>query len=425
MLKLKLILLAVCCCSGILFGAGFFSDPAQLSKQSVSNELSVPVKLAGGSVGGQDLSSIPIRADENYILGPGDQIGIHVIIGDNALNLDYNFQLNPDGRLFFPNLGELNFSGQTLKQAKGMLMGLIRKKYSESITVSVLLIMPRTISVYVVGQAANPGLHSVYATSRLTQVLKEAGGVLPGGSERQVLVKRALEVIKVDLYEINTLGKLDKDIEIRSGDVIEIPMAMSKVTIVGGVNRPGNYEIIDGEQLSDLLLHAGNIINNASLTEVIFLKREIGEDKYENIKLNLHNLLVKGDQSQNMVLKTGDIINVPVIEEYVYVQGDVSKTGRQNYDPGKKMSDYLNLAGGPLAKADLSGVTVVRSNRDKSKVINVNAYNILRLGNKNEDIEILAGDVINVPGNFFYVNDFASFSSIIMTAVGLYNVLVR
>ena len=139
----------------------------------------------------------------------------------------------------------------------------------------------------------------------------------------------------------------------------------------------------------------------------------------------MHNLLVKGDQSQNMVLKAGDIINVPVIEEYVYVQGDVSKTGRQNYDPGKKMSDYLNLAGGPLAKADLSGVTVVRSNRDKSKVINVNAYNILRLGNKNEDIEILAGDVINVPGNFFYVNDFASFSSIIMTAVGLYNVLVR
>jgi protein involved in polysaccharide export with SLBB domain len=361
----------------------------------------------------------------DYKLGPGDHLEAHLIVGNNALALDYSFVVNPEGKIFFPNVGEINLVGLTLKQAKTKVIKKIRSKYRERFSLSLMISAPKLIKIYVTGQVLRPGLHSIYDGTKISDVIKTVGSA-PGGSRRSVIIKRKDEVINVDLYKILYEGDIARDISVRMGDVIEVPsFGSSRVTVMGEVPRPWTYELKDGERLKDALAMAGYVGVNSALSEVAYLKRKKGEDEFDNYKLNLYDMFLNNDDSQNVELADGDIISVPAIKAYVYVYGQVRGGGRIHYVPGYKLSDYINLAGGPLVRSNLSSVSVARQEHGKPKFYRVNASEILHKGITKNDIEIFAGDVINVPANFFYFPDFATFANAILLAVTLYSALSR
>jgi len=414
-----LLVFVVCVLSWGADSKSFFTGHASRNNSPVFSVKENPKRLA--PLATEFTPLVPVDP-QRYQLGPGDTLGVHIIVGDNALNMNYTFVMSPEGSFFFPQLGEVSFAGLTLAQAKQKLRQRIQTKY-KNFTLSVLLQQPRKIKVYVVGQVKTPGLYTVWATSRLSEVLAQAQGILPGGSQRDIFVKRGETLATVDLYDIYKDGIVDLDRPLQTGDIIEVPLAKNIITIQGEVNRPGHYEIREGERIKDVLAMPGALAPNSSLSKAIYLKRHKGADEFENIKLNLHDLLSETNDHRNIRLQAGDIITIPAIEAYVYVQGDVGQPGRLAYIPGKQLSDYLNLAGGPLAKANLTEVTVARQVSGKTKLLKINAHDILRYGQTEKDIEIMGGDVINVPGNFFYVNDFTSLSNIVLTVVALYNVL--
>ena len=280
---------------------------------------------------------------DDYVLGPGDKLEAHLIVGDNALVLDYTFFINPEGKIFFPNVAEVTLAGLTLKQAKSKLTQAIKKKYSENFDLFLLVSSPKSIDVYVTGQVAGPGLRRVADGSRISQVLKSAG-VAKGGSD---------------------------------------------------------------------------------LSEFVYLKRQTGEDGFVTYKLKLYDIFLENENGKNMALKNGDIIAIPAIKSYVYVYGEIARGGTFGYVPGQTLSDYINLAGGPKEKANLSATTVTRHENGRSRVYHVNAADILQKGMADKDIEILPGDVINVPGNFFYVSDFTSFLNTILLALTLYTTATK
>jgi protein involved in polysaccharide export with SLBB domain len=103
----------------------------------------------------------------------------------------------------------------------------------------------------------------------------------------------------------------------------------------------------------------------------------------------------------------------------------VGKPGRLELQPGSKLSDYVNLAGGPTVKANLSSVSITRQENGKAKVYNINMSEVLQKGNLKYDVELYGGDVVFIPGNFFYFSDFGSFASTIFTAIALYNIFTN
>ncbi len=280
---------------------------------------------------------------DGYKLGSGDRLEAHLIVGDNALVLDYIFVINPEGKIFFPNVAEIYLSGLTLKQARAKLIKEIKKKYREDFSLSLMVSNLKTISVYVTGQVNNTGLKPVSDGTRIASVLKDVG-VAKGGSD---------------------------------------------------------------------------------LSEYIYLKRQTSGGDFKDYKLSLYSIFLGDDDTQNMLLKNGDIISVPVIKSYVYVYGDVARSGTFGYVPGQTLSDYINIAGGPTPRANLSGVTVTRQEKGKPKVYHINASDIIQRGLMGKDIEIYAGDVISIPGNFFYFSDFASFANTILLALTLYTAFAK
>jgi polysaccharide biosynthesis/export protein len=280
---------------------------------------------------------------DDYILGTGDQLEAHLIVGNNAMVLDYTFVINPEGKIFFPNIAEIQLSGLTLKKAKAVIRKEISRKYREKFTLSVMVSVPKKISIYITGQVGNPGLYEIFDGTRIADVLKSVG-VAKGGSD---------------------------------------------------------------------------------LSEVIYLKRKNEKGELQDIKLSLYSIFLNNVDGQNIHLISGDIIAIPAIKSYVYVYGEVPRSGTFGYVPGQTISNYLNLAGGPKANASLGGVTVTRQVDGKTKVYHVDASHILHKGLSDKDIEIFPGDVINVPGNFFYFSDFASFANTILLALTLYSTVVK
>lgn len=401
-------------------------NPIEMPGENVPQSSSPAVSQVAASTAAAISQYVPqgsLPAD--YQLGPGDQLDVHLIVGDNALALDYNFVINPEGKIFFPNVGEIYLSGLTIPAAKNRMTQKIRSVYHERFSLSLMVSIPKQVKIYVTGQVSTPGLKTIYDGSRISEVVK-AVGVARGGSNRNVLIKRGEEIIRVDLYKILYQGDITSDISVRMGDVIEVPpMGSARVTIMGEVPRAGQYELKEGERLKDALAMAGYVGVNSALSEVAYLKRQTGKDDFTNYKLNLYNMFLKSDESQNIELADGDIISVPSIRAYIYVYGEVGKPGRIDYNPGLKLSDYLNSAGGPSVKANLAGTTVTRQENGKAKVYRINASDILHSGDLKNDIELFGGDVVFVPGNFFYFSDFASFANTVLLAITLYSTAVK
>jgi len=319
--------------------AQLMTNPVYGVPQTAPSSAVIPGNVAGEVAA--DVYHATVK--DSYILGPGDRFEVHLIVGENALVLDYAFVINPEGKIYFPAVAEIKLQGLTLKQAKAKIRREVRKKYKQKFTLSLMVTSPKSINVYVTGQSVSTGLRS-----------------LP-----------------------------------------------------------------DGARIADLLKVVGFARSGSDLSEYVYVKRQTGKKEFKDYKLKLYDVFLGANNTSNILLRNGDIISVPSIRSYVYVYGDVARSGTFGYVPGQRLSDYINIAGGPSAKANLSGVTVTRQENGSPKVFHINASRIIHQGINKDDIEILPGDVINVPGNFFYFSDFASFSNTILLALTLYNTVIR
>ena len=74
---------------------------------------------------------------DKYILGPGDELGISIIMGEN---LTLPTKVTPTGDLFTPSVGLVNVSGQTLDEARKKVKSFIIDNAFPNAKVSIALL---------------------------------------------------------------------------------------------------------------------------------------------------------------------------------------------------------------------------------------------------------------------------------------------
>ena len=237
--------------------------------------------------------------------------------------------------------------------------------------------------------------------AKVSEIIRRAGGVLPNGSTRNIEIRkggREDNKVVVDLYRVLVLGeKSEEDIKVNPGDVIYVPPITKSVKIVGQVRNPGVYEIVAGDRIRDILLKAGGITEKAS--------REKGQlERVENGKKVIYEFrvdnAVKGIEKDNLELEDGDTIYIPEQRRLVYVLGQVSNPAAYEYREGRKLTEYISMAGGLKDRADLERIAVVREIDGKTQVIPINMNEIVNKGRSDLDIEIRENDIIFVPEVF-------------------------
>ncbi len=128
-----------------------------------------------------------------------------------------------------------------------------------------------------------------------------------------------------------------------------------QVFVAGEVSQPGAYNVNGITTISQLLSASGGIKHTGSLRH-IQLKRA-GRVVSE---FDAYAMLLGGDASKDVRLMAGDTLFVPLKASEVAITGHVVRAANYELNQHKTLSTLLEYAGGTLADAFLSQVSVLR-----------------------------------------------------------------
>ncbi|MBP2648621.1 MAG: polysaccharide export protein [Gemmatimonadetes bacterium] len=319
--------------------------------------------------------------DANYVLGPGDLL-VLVLTGD--VERSQSFEVNREGFILIPQVGQVQVGNLTLGQATDLLFTRLGRVYSgigrepnarTRFQLSVGKI--RAVQIYVSGDVARPGLYQVAGAGSVLSALYSAGGPTARGSFRKIEVRRGSELLgTVDLYDYLLRGINSTNLRVTSGDVVFVPPHGPQVKVTGEVLRPAIYELVPNETLRDLIATAGGFTDQALTTRVqinrVLPPAARGTGGRDRVVVD-----VSGDQlAQGTVppypMEAGDsVVIFPVtrrMRALVTVQGNVWLPGPIGFTPGMKLGDAIRLAGGPKPDVFLGDVLVTRLQPDSTRI---------------------------------------------------------
>tara|TARA_Y100001970_G_scaffold135045_1_gene166267 strand:- start:7545 stop:9308 length:1764 start_codon:yes stop_codon:yes gene_type:complete len=303
-------------------------------------------------------TNVPIPQD--YTLGPGDKLKIEYFGNNKDKKEEY---ISRNGNIKLPLLGPLNIAGQSMQAAEK----LINKKVSEELIgteVYLSLSELRSINVYLVGAAYKPGTYTVSSLASLTNVIFSTGGPDRVGSLRNIQVKRNGNLIKTyDFYKLLLQGDTSQDMRLQEGDTIFYPLIESAVRIDGSVQRPGNYEILPGNRLAEIIKFSG-LLNKKDL------KLQFSRFN-KTIKRREAKILSDPEKWNAIKLEDGDSVNIlrgsKQEQANVLLTGEFLYPGYYDISSGQTISEIIIEAGGLSDLAYPEGAIFTRESVKKQQ----------------------------------------------------------
>ncbi len=270
--------------------------------------------------------------------------------------------------------------------------------------------------VYIGGQVARPGAYPYAANSTVEDLIFQAGGLLEGASTARVDISRRIvdpsateatnqlaQEFTVSIENGLAIGK-GKGFRLKPYDRVEVRRSpgyapQETVAIDGEVLFAGTYTLRKrNERLSEFVTRAGGLIDGAYIKGAHLSRRlseselaarkealrlamsnnsenmgdSIAIDKIDlsnmyNVGINLEKALANPGSDYDLVLMPGDSLYVPEKQSTVKISGDVMFPNAVIYEPGKKLSHYINQAGGYGQRAKKGKAFIVYMNGTVSR----------------------------------------------------------
>ena len=197
----------------------------------------------------------------------------------------------------------------------------------------------RSIQVFLLGEAQQPGLHTVSALSTLVNALFASGGPSPTGTLRDIQLKRDGKTIThLDIYNLLLNGDKQGDVRLQPGDIIYIPPAGPQTAVQGDVNKPAIFELLGPTNVDQLLAYAGGLTPVAA-TDRASLDRIVDHSRRE-----VQDFPLTGAQKLIQV-QGGDVLRVfpisPRFDKAVTLRGNVGQPGRYPWRQGMRVADLI------------------------------------------------------------------------------------
>ena len=177
--------------------------------------------------------SAPVAA-QAYRIQPGDRLDISVL-EDPALNR--SVLVRPDGQISLPLAGSITVGGRTPEEVQGAIRQRLAGSFVSPPEVTVSLAEAgdpavfepsETMSIYVLGQVARPGVYEVEPPIDALQALAIAGGTGTFAARNRIQVRRRTpgqteSVLLLNYDDIEDGMVPSASIELQNGDVIVVP----------------------------------------------------------------------------------------------------------------------------------------------------------------------------------------------------------
>jgi protein involved in polysaccharide export with SLBB domain len=278
---------------------------------------------------------------------------------------------------------------------------------------------PVGLQVGIVGSVNKPTVLELKPGETVGDVLRVAGGFSPVADRSRLAVERLQERNAARVAQLELPAALSQALShgdvLRAFSAVDITLSTQRqskrVRIEGEVMRPAEYVLPEGSSVSDLLRVAGGFTPAAYLFASEFTRVSVQVTQQQNYDRALRDLeteLARASSSQritgsddaaalagrntatnqlidrlralrptgrivlslqpdsqalpDLALEDGDRIYVPARATTVGVFGSVFNAATYLHSPGRRMADYLQLAGGPTKGADEESIFLVRAN---------------------------------------------------------------
>jgi polysaccharide export outer membrane protein len=277
-------------------------------------------------------------AQNDYLLGPGDEVRVTIHGGKYDSNRRYT--VNSNGDVIIDQLRPLAAAGRTLGELRHQIemeVGVTMSGHEAFVSLDGM----RRMGILVTGAVTRPGRHEVPGSATLFDALMAAGGVDKLGSLRDIRLVRSGSALSIDFYGL-LQGVDGTDPALRDGDRIVVPPIGPTIAITGQVKRPGVFELPADRHLIELdeaMALAGGPVLPGPTRSVRFTISPEGTEVPDEL----------GDGA-GQSLSDGDLLMVSPIHD-VRV-GSVAVTGHVRHPGLRALSEVETLAG-LLAGADL------------------------------------------------------------------------
>ena len=355
--------------------------------------------------------NIPTPSD--FKLGAGDEI---IISMWGEINSREKFIINKEGLIYYKNIGFINISNKTIDEAEKLLSAELSKIYStlndneNSTKLMLELGKLKSLNIYFSGEVNKPGIQLVHPFSDIFSALVQAGGVNVEGSLRSIqLIRNNEKIDTIDFYSFFIKGSNNfSNLRLVDGDIIHVPAIKDRIEIKGSVLRPGFYELLADDSLSDIIGYAAGLEARASSIIVIDTITPIEKRTSEDNIISSINIDLKSPGKTS--LNNGDVITVRDVGDSnskVEIYGRVKVPGEYS-SLNMSLRDILDIAGGfddPIFRQTIKAdeITILRKNAkqfygDEFKVAYEDAESFLL----NVDDKIFVYEDINYRNSFTY-----------------------
>ena len=260
----------------------------------------------------------------SYVLGPDDQVVIHVLDSDEIGASP--FRIDMRGYINVPLAGRLQAAGLTVDQLEAALAARL-KQYLQTPTVTVSVSEFRSQPVSVLGAVNTPGVHQIRGRKTLFEVISEAGGLKTEAGNSIKITRRKefgniplagtaddssgkFTVADVSVKSIMEARNPQENILVQPNDVISVPRA-ELVYVIGAVKRPGGFVLSEREHISVLqaLSMAEGLDRVASPGNARILRASGGATSRAEIPVDVNKILT--GKIGDVQLLANDILFVP------------------------------------------------------------------------------------------------------------------
>ena len=352
-------------------------------------------------------SAVPTEtASSTYRLQPYDLIDVDVY---SEADLHKPARLGSDGTVLLPLIGSVKVGGMTVAEATDEIAKRYGAGFVKNPNVLITVLQYRKSTFSILGHVLKPGIYEIPEGDHVSilEAVSLAGGYDAKAAQNAVTVKRTVDG-KETMLKIRA-GDMAQDpnatpFVIQPGDSILVPATQyqkSDFSILGQVQKPGLYEIPEGEQVNiiDAVSLAGGFTAMAS-------QNSITDKRLVNGKLTILTIRAADmAQDPNMVPFTvlpGDSILVPYRNSTFSILGQVEKPGIYEIPEGAHLNivEAILTAGGYTRIAAQNSVIVKRTVNGKVTTFKVHAGDMAQEADV-VPFEVLPGDIIKVNESWF------------------------
>ena len=361
------------------------------------------------------------QTPRGYNIRVGDQFEIQVF---RHPELTRTVTVPPDGKMFFPFVGELAVAGLSLSEIAARITRALQPELNRPM-VSLNLLKQRTDEVNVLGAVARPGRVALGENWKLLDLLASCGGVTtarPDWLNATLVRSRDGSTTPVNLESLLQKGDAEQNVSLAPGDTLLVseqdPTKLS-IRVLGEVVKPGMIPVPTDGSLTTLLASIGGTSPKAALSRARIVRGG------QMIPVDLSALAKPGGALPDIKLVAGDTLLVPPARDRFAVFGAVGKPGVMDIADGEKLTliDALSAVGGPIPSSNLKKVHLIRAGAGSlADVVDIDVEELLK--NKSGatlHLPLFSGDVLYVESknqkNPFTWRDALSVATLLFTVV--------